>query len=284
MLDDCRKCIDAGHMATQTGLLLQIYSQARRAKLLERPWFQTIFQSSYFMYKRFLEDPFHNLGRSHPELFARGNILDVGANIGYTSFVFSKLLTKGFKVFAFEPEPANFSLLQKMVRNRGLEEEIDAWNVAVGQSSGVTHLWLNEMHHADHRIVTENFKAGIRHDAETIRVPMVSIDEFVKERQLAPISFIKIDVQGYELPVLKGLRQTLRENQNAVVAFEYAQDSANELGFDPHTVLEFFTLLDFRLYTLRQDGSLQPLGDKVLDLTECAYINIVASRTNLQVE
>jgi hypothetical protein len=71
------------------------YSLARKAKLLQLGWFRNAFVASYFLYKRLYEDPFWVLAQQRPELFANGDVLDVGANIGYTASVFARTLKPG---------------------------------------------------------------------------------------------------------------------------------------------------------------------------------------------
>ena len=60
-------------------MLTAAYDLARKAKVLELPWIHRAFVSSYFLYKRFYEDPFRGLIRRMPGLFQNGDILDIGA-------------------------------------------------------------------------------------------------------------------------------------------------------------------------------------------------------------
>src|SRR5262249_23536005 len=69
-------------------LFPRAYALARRAGLVDRPWFDAVFSRSYFLYKRWLEDPFHGLARRSPELFRGGPVVDVAPNIAYTPALF----------------------------------------------------------------------------------------------------------------------------------------------------------------------------------------------------
>jgi len=60
------------------------YNLVRSMGILQLSWFRKAFISSYFLYKRLYEDPYWFLIRHRPELFLKGDILDIGANIGYT--------------------------------------------------------------------------------------------------------------------------------------------------------------------------------------------------------
>src|SRR5712692_982951 len=99
-------------------LFTSAYAAARRTGFLDTPIGSRLFISAYFLYKKYLEDPFEGLIRRDPDLFRGGHILDVGANIGYCAALFSRALDPGYSVFAFEPEPFNASLLRHVVRTR----------------------------------------------------------------------------------------------------------------------------------------------------------------------
>src|SRR5215467_10223178 len=86
------------------------YAMARRIGLLDTGLGQSVFTRAYFGYKRWIEDPFAGMIRRYSTLFHGGNILDVGANIGYCSVLFSRAMDPERKIFAFEPEPFNMAL------------------------------------------------------------------------------------------------------------------------------------------------------------------------------
>src|ERR1700686_3345134 len=92
--------------------LTNVYWLARKSRLLDTAWGRRVFASAYFFYKRHLEDPYYELFKRHPELFRGGNILDAGANIGYTAAVCSRAIDPEYKVYAFEPERFNYALLE----------------------------------------------------------------------------------------------------------------------------------------------------------------------------
>ena len=265
-------------------LLLGIYSFFQKSGLTENRWFQKVFLFSYFLYKKYIEDPFAGLIKKKPELFKGGHILDLGANIGYTSTLFSKVVTPGFKVYAFEPEKTNFVLLNQI---------IDAWNVrskiipvcaAIGASDGTIDLWYNKSHHGDHRIVTQQYRQAGIDLMKVSAVEMRCIDSFVKSETIElAIKFIKIDVQGYELPVCLGMEQTLVANPNAVVALEYAPRGISELGFEPKKVLEFFQDKNYFIYILDRGGHLKIAQDGLIEelVEKRGYTDLICSRKPL---
>src|SRR5207253_6545315 len=78
-------------------------------------------------------------------------VLDIGANIGYYTLVFAELVGDSGRVFAFEPEPANFALLSE---NTGLNgrANVTLVNAAVADAGGRLPLYLAGENKGDHRL------------------------------------------------------------------------------------------------------------------------------------
>lgn len=265
-------------------IAISTYATVANTGIFKTRGARKLFLQAYYFYKKHFEDPFFDFTNNYPHLLRNGHILDVGANIGYTSSVFAKFLNTGYKVFAFEPEPNNVSLLLEAITDRDLQHKICPVSAAVGANPGVLELWINNSHHGDHRILTEDYRARIGNDAHSQTVQLVSIDSFLSEHAHAePVSFIKIDVQGYELEVCHGMEKTLEANRDVSVAFEYSPDSMKELGFVPEDLLHFFTNRGFNLYLLDRTKRLRYVspGDLVKQLQSRPYTDILATRRNL---
>lgn len=259
------------------------YSLARRAKLLQLGWFRNTFVASYFLYKRLYEDPFRVLAQQRPELFANGNVLDVGANIGYTASVFARVLKPGSKVYAFEPDRSSYGLLEEVIRRKSLAPTVEALNMAVGSSNGYLEFWHNEEHSADHRVVTEQFRSARPDAKEFAKVAVTTVDAFVRTHNLQKISFIKIDVQGYELAVCEGMKETLERFPALFVCFEYSPEGMVELGFDPQKLLDFFQVRGYQLHVLTR-GALQLANDPAVlqpFLDRAGYVDLLCAKTVL---
>lgn len=236
---------------------LFIYSLFNKIRLLNFTWLDKLFIYSYFSYKKYFEDPYLSLTKNHPDLFTHGHILDVGANIGYTAYVFSKVVSPPFLIFAFEPEHKNYQMLAQAAKLYGFLKSIFMVNAAVGATRGEALLWRNTHHPADHRILTDTFKSQLPAMHNTQKTPLMTIDHFLHSHDItAPVSFIKIDVQGYELAVCQGMEKTLDNNPNCIIAFEYCPCLIKKLGYDAHALIQFFLDKQYFLYRLHKNGRL----------------------------
>jgi FkbM family methyltransferase len=234
--------------------LLSAYETANRRGWLDSRVAEVVFQRGYFAYKRLVEDPFARLASSRPELFTGGEIIDVGANIGYTACLFARALAAPHRVHAFEPEERNFRWLEHAIERTGVADRVVVHRAAVGAREGTIELWHNASHHADHRIATDTLRA-VR-DEPTQSVPLTTVDAYVAGIGAPPVAFVKIDVQGYEPEVLRGMRQTLAANRHCRVAVEIMPSALEELGFAPDAFLRELAEALPHLAILERDGRL----------------------------
>ena len=250
------------------------YSLVRRSGFLQTSLGRRLFKSAYFLYKRYFEDDLRDLVRFHPALVSGGNVLDIGANIGYMAAVLAQAAEPGRKVYAFEPEPFNFGMLQQTAAQSGFEGKIIPLQCAVGAKNETIDLWVNHRHHADHRIATQKFR--LEHPESTaISATRVSIDSFLQNMP-GKISFIKIDVQGYELAVCQGMQETLQQNADITIVLEFTPSMMIEMGFDPSKLIDFLVERDFRIYVVHPRGKLSPGLPHAMN--DSGYVDLLFSR------
>ena len=235
-------------------LLLRAYALAERSGALRVAPLEWLFVRSYFVYKRLFEDAFARLVRERPELFRGGHIIDVGANIGYTSGVFARAVEPPYRVYAFEPDATNFLRLRRFTR----DDRIVPMHMAAGEREGNIELWHNDAHPGDHRVVAGAVRS---YAGATQTVPLTTVDAFARTLD-HPIRFVKIDVQGYEPAVLRGMTETLRDD--VVVAVEYAPAYISALGFDPREIFEHL-----------REFEIERLGDE-----RRGYVDLLCVKTN----
>jgi FkbM family methyltransferase len=120
--------------------------------------------------------------------------VDVGAMIGYYTVILAKHVEPHGRVYAFEPDPDNFALLESNVDLNGYAN-VTCRQAVVGAEAGRTKLWRAPTNRGDHHA----FETPGR---EPVGVDVVALDDVVD----GPVDLVKIDVQGYESFVLAGMR------------------------------------------------------------------------------
>jgi FkbM family methyltransferase len=135
----------------------------------------------------------------------KGNVFfDVGANVGYISAIGAGLVGKSGQVHSFEPIP-EYALHLKKMKELNPEYNIFVNSCACSDNKGFSNIHVSNL---DIRCSTmvPNF---IKKDTikENISVPVCRLDDYITENNLKNITFIKIDVEGFELKVLKGLQK-----------------------------------------------------------------------------
>ena len=185
-------------------------------------------------------------------------IIDVGANIGYFTMLFSKLTGPTGRVIAFEPNPRSYSILEKNIRSSSSQNVILV-KKAVSDYSGTTKLFLSQCNPTDNRI----FNSSIYEtddDRETIDVQVMTLDEYVQDMK---VDILKIDVQGAEMMVINGALQTIMNNRDLQIIVEFWPIGLSSNGIKPMQFLKNLENLGFYIYDL--NGS-QPIQTTVTEL------------------
>lgn len=164
--------------------------------------------------------------------------IDVGANIGYLSAIGAGLVGSGGQVHSFEPSPRDFQRLQQLSLLNP-SHRIVCNECALGEEPGEAGLDIAGLWWIGWNTLVPNF---MRRNAlkETCRVPVIRLDAYVRERrkEIGQIALIKIDTEGFELPVLKGLQGYFEEGTHrpAIIcevtprAYPYLCRTLNELA------------------------------------------------------
>lgn len=157
----------------------------------------------FFAKDEYVGRSMYNYGEYNPDetemilSLARGKCLDVGANIGVIS---QALLTNGFDVVAFEPQPEVYRVLVENINNVGRGGV--AVNTAVGDRAGEAE--MPKVYYSE----KGNFGGlgiGSKSMYGSYRVPVVTIDSY----KFDDVGFMKIDVEGFEAEVLDGAASTI---------------------------------------------------------------------------
>jgi FkbM family methyltransferase len=134
---------------------------------------------------------------------------DVGANIGYFSLLFARVVGKSGNVFSFEAVPDNITRLQANLRLNEIGTRIKIVPAAVLDKTGKVKFLLGPsgaMGKVDGSAGRENLHQ------ESIEVDGISLDDFVYKDRNPPPDVIKMDIEGGEVLAVKGMQKLLKEH------------------------------------------------------------------------
>lgn len=187
-------------------------------------------------------------------------IIDVGANIGETLLNFAKRTLPNGEVHGFEPDSLNY---QHCSENLGLNnfKNIFLNNVGLGSETGQTFI----------RIDTPSNRGGNKISAEYIEdatnvIKIITLDQYVTAKQIQKIDLIKIDVEGYELNVLKGAAEVIRKFR-PVLFIELDDNNLREQGHSAKSLIHFLSQFN---YTIKNSET-EEIITEFADFSNCHY-------------
>jgi FkbM family methyltransferase len=136
-------------------------------------------------------------------------ILEVGANIGYYALLETKLAGPDGHLYAMEPSPFNFDLLTRNLKLNGLKN-YNLYNTAAGSVAGKAKFLLSGRSNLSTFVEREDLTG------EEIDVDVVRLEDFLKDKT---VDFIRMDVEGYEGEILKGVEGALAVGNRAKYFF-----------------------------------------------------------------
>ena len=181
--------------------------------------------------------------------------LDIGANIGYFVSLAASAVGPTGRVVAVEPDPYNFGLLSRTVAKNGWPN-VTLLNMAAGPERGTARLFKSGQNLGDHRLYADGDAAA----RDAVEVPVGPLDAEFAARQLPPPDVVKIDVQGYEELVFRGMRGLLAGDRPMSVLTEFWPAGIENAGGDPRAYLDVFRTGGFECFHPEPDGRLEPVA------------------------
>lgn len=157
-------------------------------------------------------------------------IVDIGANIGYFTVHFCEWAPLGH-VYAFEPNAPTFAILKKNVETRRFKN-VSLYQAGLDTEEGSGTLYVNQYNKGDNR-------AYPSFGAEGIGIKMTTLDAVIPVGKV--VDLIKIDIQGYEVRALFGMKRVLSESPNLKMLVECSPKLLRRAGSSAE---EFFSLLE----------------------------------------
>ncbi len=180
-------------------------------------------------------------------------VMDIGANIGYFTLLAARLVGQYGKVLAFEPVPYFLELICSSARLNNLTN-ITAFQMALSDTPGEGHIFLDKKNLGLASPVSNN----VIDLSESLQVKYTTIDIFCEENGIKP-NFVKIDVQGYELKVLRGAIKLLQRG-NAKLYFEFWPRGINNAGDMPEEIFYLLEATGYKVFKVNNDGGFSPVS------------------------
>jgi len=191
------------------------------------------------MYFAFKKNQDHQIVKLFNSIIKPGDtIVDVGANIGFYSLMFSKLVGIQGKVYSFEPDTYNFKRLHQATKSH---KNILIKNAAVGGHSGSLEFYTSANKNVDHRAYAPDTYAS------KYQVDCLCLDDFILHA-----NFLKLDVQGFEMAVYRGAKKLLESNPNIQIISEFWPYGLQKAGSSKEDFFDFFERIGFTILLLHK--------------------------------
>lgn len=175
-------------------------------------------------------------------------VVDVGANVGcYTALAAHGVGSFG-RVIAFEPDPENLLFLQKTIVLNDFTNVI-AVPAALSDHAGDGKLFLASENKGDHQI----YDSGESRQARSIS--LTTFDRFAHDHHLTRVDLMKIDVEGAEGSVLRGMAETMRQNPQLQLIVEFWPYGLRNAHEDPCAVLQLLQRAGFAIAVIDERGT-----------------------------
>ena len=187
-------------------------------------------------------------------------IIDVGANTGQLTLPMAYLTGQSGQVYAFEPCLNSCQKLSQRVREARLLSVIKINQLALTDRRSqatltiprkrLTQASLRPHHSQDWENYSEGSSRYFTQSCQTI-----TLDDFIFEKKLPHIDFLKCDVEGAELLVLKGAKQLLQSKTAPIILIEADADWTKSFGYDPKDIFTYLqATAGYEFYWLHAHG------------------------------
>jgi len=208
-------------------------------------------------------------------------IFDVGANVGEISHELRRIFPDA-RMWAFEPNPVTFSELS--MRLGGMNISCQNLGLGAEPGTGELHCYLENQKSGHASMYRDVFALygknyGIKESANltTFRFDVQTLDNFCRRMGIPRIDFLKIDVEGHELSVLRGASEMISEGKIAAIQFEITDCNVMSRVF----MRDFYEQLEqYDFFRLKASGLL-PLKGYQVRHEIFQFQNILAIRKEL---
>lgn len=189
--------------------------------------------------KRYKDNQYEPFSSAIVKNYLRPNstFVDVGAHYGYYS-ILAYLSQENVKVISVEPVKENFEILKKNIQAHKVRN-YELYNLAASDKEETKFLNITEASDS-----VGFYNHPLTRTVKRIKIKTVPLDQLLQGQK---INFIKLDVEGHELPVLSGMKQILRNNRDLLLLVEFYPELQKRAGYNPEELVKRLETLGFEL-------------------------------------
>jgi len=182
-------------------------------------------------------------------------VLDIGAHHGLYTLLASKLVGPAGTVVAFEPSPRERkALLQHLKLNRCRNVTVEALALGSEEQEAVLHVVDG------HQTGCNSLRPPIVETGTSpVRVQLVRLGDWLRKRKIDRVDFIKMDVEGGELEVLKGAEQLLERRPRPVIFAEVQDVRTQPWGYRAKEIIDHLRERGYQWFRISPEGFLEEL-------------------------
>lgn len=174
-------------------------------------------------------------------------VLDIGAQVGYFSLHVARLVSSTGRVYCFEPDPRSFAILDRAIRLSRIDW-IKSFQTALSPREGTMEFYLSP---------TLGWSTGVKNshleDLQQVSVRTVPLDLLVSRGEIpSRIRLAKIDVEGFEMEVLRGMRNVLATSRPLLI-LEINLQMLYAQGTSPSEIVRFLESFEYRVSRIDKD-------------------------------
>ena len=178
------------------------------------------------------------------------HVLDLGANIGFHTIIAAGRVGAEGTVIALEPEPVNYSFLERNVQINKFNN-VTLCQMAAADKEGVLTLHVSDANKGKHSLVTDHAHSG--EFSTTVSVTSRRIDTLLAEQGITHIDLVKMDIEGAEPFALAGMPQLL-STSNLILFMEFSPRAIVRAGYEPARLLHDLVEKGFLIQEIQEEA------------------------------